>query len=71
MGAHGQDNLTVSPVKSGSVEYYDKLIKDKDKELLTKPSYTNVGGGPSVFFAYTKTNGVAGDNGEGATCFYS
>lgn len=67
----GPDDMTVGAVKTGSVNFYDKLDKDKEKELATKPAYNNVGGGPSVFFAYTKTNGVAGDNGEGATCFYS
>ena len=70
------DEFKISPVRLKETQYVDAADKEKDKEkeLASKPSYNNVGGGPSIWndhLAFTRTNGVSGDNGESATCFYS
>ena len=68
------DDMKISAIRTGDTAYTEKSDKEKETEFITKPSYNNVGGGPSIWndhLAFTKTNGVAGDNGESTTCFYS
>ena len=65
----------VDAVRSGEPTYMsqlDKLNKKLEEELAAKATHQDPGGqSPSIYTAYTRTNGVSGDNGEGATCIYT
>ncbi len=69
------DDMKISGVRTGEVNYltpWEKFNKKLEEEMAAKATHQNPGGqGPSIYIAYTRTNGVSGDNGESATCFYS